>query len=152
MFSGKGSISSRERSFFRRLVNRNVAGFFRPFHRSSGTYLGKQQKDVKYTYICVCVCVWVCVHMNRCVSYWLNQMSYPHSVSVIITISPSTAQFVEYKPVWHSRSTVMKVTQGHFITRVSLATCTRKEQLYNFFARLRCSPSLVMENDLGVTS
>ena len=79
-------------------------------------------------------------------------MSYPHSVSVIIAISPSTARFVEHKPVRHSRSTVMKVTQGHFITRVSLATCTRKEQLYNFFARLRCSPSLVMENDLGVTS
>lgn len=79
-------------------------------------------------------------------------MSYPHSVSVIITISPSTARFVEYKPVQRSRSTVMKVTQGHFITRVSLATYTRKEQLYNFFARLRCSPSLIMENDLGAIS
>ena len=67
MFSGKGSISSRERSFFRRLVNRNVAGFFRPFHRSSGTYLGKQQKDVKYTYICVCVCVGVCTYEPMCI-------------------------------------------------------------------------------------
>ena len=67
MFSGKGSILSRERSFFRRLVNRNVAGFFRPFHRSSGTYLGKQQKDVKYTYICVCVCVCVCTYEPMCI-------------------------------------------------------------------------------------
>ena len=67
MFSGKGSISSRERGFFRRLVNRNVAGFFRPFHCSSGTYLGKQQKDVKYTYIYMCVCVRVCVCVCVCV-------------------------------------------------------------------------------------